>query len=525
MRWKRTVAAATAALALVVAGCGGESSGTSDSGGDSSSSGGDTTAQVTSGGRMTVAYTDGIPQLNPVIRTFAWEEVLFPLMWNALSKADENGEIVPDLATEWSASADQKTWTFELRTDVRFSNGRALTADSVVRAFEYYLDPRTTTQEANKIASVASVRAEGDARVVIKLRTPNANFPESIVWVKIIDVDNVGDIDKRPVVTGPYMVEDFVPSDQITLVPNPEYAGEKPPLDELRIVKATDMTSALSALRSGDLDVIWQTNPADVSSLQGDPDLKTIEPEVPSKYVDWEFDTTAPPFDDVKARQAVAYAVDREAVLESAYYGLGDLAATNNPLSTNNPFYGGDLTDYSYDLDRARALFAEAGIRAGDTITWWGTAGSNAEWTTAAEIVQASLKEIGIELKIENREVSTWADRFYPAGKRFPNFLVPNLASFSPAPADAFGFYRRGRCECNWDSPEFESAYEAAVAEPDPAAAREKWATVQEIVNEAVPLIIPLQVKVVTTTRSNVEGVWMEGGGQLHLEQAGIAQG
>lgn len=524
MRWKRTFAAATAALALVVAGCGSDSSGTSD-GGDSASSGGGTTAQLARGGTLTVAHTDGIPQLNPVIRTFAWEEVLFPLMWNALSKADENGRVVPDLARSWSASADQKTWTFDLRTDVRFSNGRPLTADSVVKAFEYYLDPRTTTQEAGKLASVTSVRAEGDAKVVVKLRTANATFPQAIVWVKIIDVDNVGGIDKRPVVTGPYMVKDFVPSDQVTLVPNPEYSGEKPSLDEIRIVKATDMTSALSALRSGDLDVIWQTNPADVSSLQGDPDLKTIEPKVPSKYVDWEFDTTAPPFDDVKARQAVAYAVDREAVLESAYYGLGDVAPTNNPLSTNNPFYGGELTDYSYDLDRARELFAQAGIRAGDTITWWGTAGSNAEWTTAAEIVQASLKEIGINLKIENREVSTWADKFYPAGKRFPNYLVPNLASFPPSPADAFGFYRKGRCECNWDNQEFESAYEAAVAEPDETAAKAKWATVQEIVNREVPLIIPLQVKVVSSLRSNVDGVWMEGGGQLHLEQAGFAEG
>lgn len=524
MRWKRTVAAATAAVALVVAGCGGESSGTSDDGGGSSTGGG-STAQVAQGGALTVAHTDGIPQLNPVIRTFAWEEVLFPLMWNALSKSDENGEVVPDLARSWRASADQRTWTFDLRTDVRYSDGRALNAASVVEAFDYYRDPRTTTQEAGKLAAVTSVRAEGEARVVVTLRSPNARFPEAIVWVKIIDVDNVDQIDKRPIVTGPYMVKDFVPSDHVTLVPNSQYSGEKPALDELRIVKATDMTSALSALRSADLDVIWSTNPADVSSLQGDPDLKTIEPKVPSKYVDWEFDTTAPPFDDVKARQAVAYAIDREAVLESAYYGLGDLAPTNNPLSTNNPFYGGDLTDYSYDLDKARALFAEAGIRAGDTITWWGTAGSNAEWTTAAEIVQASLKKIGITLKIENREISTWADRFYPAGKRFPNYLVPNLASFSPSPADAFGFYRKGRCECNWDNPEFESAYEAALAEPDQTAAREKWGTVQEIVNREVPLIIPLQVKVVTSTRSNVEGVWMEGGGQLHLEQAGIAQG
>lgn len=522
MRLKGTLAAAAAVCALAVAGCGGESSGGSD-GSTGASTGGSAPAQVSRGGTLTVAHTDGIPQLNPVIRTFGWEEVLFPLLWNGLSKADESGKVVPDLAESWKASDDQRTWTFELKTDVRYSDGSPLTSADVVKAFEYYLDPRTTTQEATKLATIASVRADGPARVVIKLRSPNALFPEAIVWVKIIDFENLGQIDKRPIVTGPYMVKDFVPDDHVTLVPNPEFSGEAPPLDEMRIVKATDTTSALSALRAGDIDVIWATNPTDVASIESDPDLKTVSPEVPSKYVDWEFDTTAPPFDDTKARQAVAYAIDRDAVMESAYYGLGDVSPTNNPLSTNNPYFGGELTDYSYDLDKARALFAEAGIKAGDTITWWGTAGTNAEWTTAAEIVQSSLKEIGITLKIENRELSTWADKFYPAGKRFPNFLVPNLASFSPSPADAFGFYRKGRCECNWDSPEFERAYDAALAEPDEAKAKEKWATVQEIVNREVPLIIPLQVKVVASTRSNVEGVWLEGGGQLHLEQAGLA--
>jgi peptide/nickel transport system substrate-binding protein len=509
-------------LGCTLAACGGKSQNNAASGGGSPSS--STNAAVQSGGTLTVAYTDGIPQLNPVIRTFAAEEVLFPLMWSALSKTDADGKIVPDLAKSWKASADQRTWTFQLR-EANFSDGSPITAGDVVKVFRYYLDPKTATQERNKVATIASVKAPDDTHVVIRLKAPNAQFPAAIVWVKIIDVDNVAKLDKEPVVSGPYTVKDFVPSDHVTLVPNPSYFGEKGKLDEIRIVKASDATAGVTALRSGSVDGLWSPNPADVASIESDPNMQIVAPDAPSKYVDWEMDTTSPPFDDVRARQALAYAVDREAVLKNAYYGLGDASPTNNPLSTKNPFYGGELTDYSYDLEKAKELFAAAGITEGSTLTWWGTAGSNPEWTTAAQILQASLKEIGITLKIQNREVSTWADRFYPAGKKYPGLIVPNLVPFPPSPAEAVSFYLAGRCECNWDNPEFEKAYADAMAEADEQAAKEKWGKVQEIINEQVPLIIPLQVRPLTAMSKTVAGAWMESGGQLHLEQAGLAEG
>jgi peptide/nickel transport system substrate-binding protein len=521
MRIKSGCLAVMMVLACALAACGGGSNSGADAGA-SAGSPSTSTSTPESGGTLTVAYTDGIPQLNPVIRTFAAEEVLFPLMWTALSKTDENGEIVPDLAKSWDVSTDQRTWTFELR-DAKFSDGSPITAEDVVKVFDYYRDPKTATQERNKVEPIASIKATDDTHVEIRLKAPNAQFPAAIVWVKIIDVDNVAKLDKEPVVSGPYTVKDFVPSDHVTLERNPEYFGDEGVLDEIRIVKASDATAGVTALRSGSIDGLWSPNPADVASIESDTNLQVIGPKAPSKYVDWEMDTTSPPFDDVRARQAVAYATDRNAVLENAYYGLGDVSPTNDPLSTKNPFYGGQLNEYGYDLAKAKELFAAAGIKEGSTITWWGTAGSNPEWTTAAQILQASLKEIGITLKIENREVSTWADRFYPAGKKFPNMIVPNLVSFPPGPTEAISFYLKGRCECNWDNPEFEQAYADAMAEADETAAKEKWGKVQEIINEEVPLIIPLQVRPMTALRHAVAGAWMESGGQLHLEQAGLA--
>lgn len=472
------------------------------------------------GGELTVAAAQGIPQLNPAIRTFAWEEVLFPLLWNGLTKTDESGEVVGDLAEKWEASDDQMTWTFTLRDGVTFSNGEAFTADDAVAAFQYYLDDGTATQEKNKISMVTDVTASDEKTVVITLAEPIATFPAGIVWVKMIDVDALDTIDRAPIGTGPYVVDKFTPDDSLTLVPNETYFGDAAALDEITIVKAAESTAAVTGLRSGDIDVLWSVPQGDVQGLEAGGDIALVRPDNPSQWPSWEVDTTSAPFDDVRARQALAYATDREAILEAAYSGQGIVSSTNNALGEVNPWFGGDLTDYSYDLDKAKKLFAEAGVTEGSTLTWWGVAGQYPEWNTSGEILQASLKEIGITLKIDNNDIGTWVDSFYPAGKSFPGYIVPNFQSTPPEPAYSLNFYLEGRCECNWSNADFQQAFGDALGEPDESARKQKWATVQQIINQEVPLIVPLQSTVVTATGTHVDGIWVEGGGQLHLEGA-----
>lgn len=505
---KAIAAGAFAAVLLLVAGC---------TGGTEPQGNGDTPS---AGGSITVAAADGIPQLNPAIRTFAWEEVLFPLLWNGLTKTDPSGEIVPDLAESWTSTDDQQTWTFTLRDGVTFSNGTPVTAEAVVSSFEYYLHPDTATQEANKISMVSNVEAVDELTVKFTLDQPVATFPAGIVWVKVLDTTSLDTIDREPIGTGPYVVSKFTPDDSVTLVPNESYFGEAPALEEIVIVKAAESTSAVTGLRSGDIDVLWSVPAGDVVQFENDDAVTIVRPANPSQWPSWEMDATSAPFNDVRARQALAYATDRETILEAAYYGQGLVSKTNNALSDNNAWFGGDLIDYSYDLEKAKALFAEAGVNEGDTLIWWGVAGAYPEWNTSGEILQASLREIGINLEIQNNDIGTWVDAFYPAGKSYPNMIVPNFQSTPPEPAYSLNFYLPGRCECNWVDEDFLAAFDAALAEPDADARKGHWATVQTIINQQVPLIVPFQSTVVTGTNSSLTGIWVEGGGQLHLESA-----
>jgi peptide/nickel transport system substrate-binding protein len=516
MQARRVSTAIALAAAMVVTAC--------SSGSDNDPETGGTTADVQTGGTITVGAAQGIPQLNPAIRTFAWEEVLFPLLWDGLSQTDSSGKIVPDLAESWSASDNQKTWTFKLRDGVTFSNGKELTADDVVKTFDYYRDPDTATQEANKIATIKKVTATDPLTVTVDLSEPNALFPSAIVWVKILDMDSLKTINKEPIGTGPFKVAEFVPSEHLNLVRNDQYWGEAAPLDEIDIVTASDSAAAANSLQSGDLDVLWSVPATDVDQISTDSNIRIVKPAVPSQWPDWEVDTTSAPFDNLKARQALAYAVDRDQVLEAAYFGQGTVSPYNDPLNSENPMFSSEgMTEYTYDLQKAKDLFAEAGVESGDTLTWWGVAGQYPEWNTSAQILQASLKEIGITLKIENNDISTWVDKFYPAGKSFPNMIVPNFQSTPTEPAFSLNYFQPGRCQCNWDNADYQEAYRNAIGEPDEAKRKEYWAQVQTVINQDVPEIVPLQSTVVTAVNAELQNVWVDGGGQLHLEEAGLS--
>ncbi len=472
---------------------------------------------------LTIGAAQAIDELNPVTKANAWEQVLFSLMWDGLVKTGQDQKTIePDLATSWTPSADLKTWTFQLRPGVKFSNGDPLTAANVVSTIKYYQDPKTTTQLKNNVATIADVTANGDTTVAFTLSTPNGLFPSSIEMVKIVDMSALGSMETQPAVTGPFKVKEYVSGDHLTLERNSAYFGTAPKLDGIKLVKAADASSAVTALESGDLDALWSAPLSQVSAIQANPNLAVVKPSVIGQYVSWEVDTTAAPFNNPLARQALAYAIDAKSILHAAYFDQGVISTTNDPLTENNPDYAGTLTDYSYNLDKAKALFAQAGIKPGATFTWWGASNQYPEWNTSAQILQASLKKIGINLKIQNTDIASWPARFYPAGKSFPGLIVPNFQSYEPDAADEFLFLRTNRCECNWNNSQFDQVYNQALGTADPAARTALWGQLQTMVNQQAPIFVPLQFATVTATKRNVVGLWVDGGGNPHLEDAGF---
>ena len=470
---------------------------------------------------LVVGSVQAYPQLNPIIRTFAYEENLFSLLWAGLTQWKPDGTVGPNLARAWSSNKAADKWTFVLRTGAKFSDGTPITSQRVKEVFDYALLENTPSQEKSKIKTITKVTASGQ-NVIFDLSSPSAVFPSAIPNIVIIKVSEIANFNKNPSTSGPFMVKSFSPDVSLTIVPNPKYFGKKPKLTEIKFVKSADPTAAVTSLRSGDIDVMYNLPLADAAPLAKDKKLQILRAKVPSGSVDWEFDMTSAPFNNLKARQALAYATDRATMLKIAYYGFGKVTTFNTAVPQKSIWQcgtAGGLIEYPYDLKKAKALFAEAGVT---KFSWWGIAGGYPEFSAMAQILQASLKEIGITMDIQNNEVGTWAAKFYPAGKTYPGLVLPNLLNFADEPAFSMGFLLSGRAESNWNNAAYDAAYKEAVGTLDLKERKAAWCKAQKLENQQIPYIIPFSIDFLHGGRADVRGVWVEGGGQPHFEGAYI---
>jgi peptide/nickel transport system substrate-binding protein len=238
--------------------------------------------------------------------------------------------------------------------------------------------------------------------------------------------------------------------------------------------------------------------------------------------VTWEYDLTSAPFNNLKARQAVAYATNRAGILKAAYKGFGSVSSYNTIVPDNGYWQCGaaaGLTKYTFDLQKAKALFAEAKVT---SFTWWGISGALPEFDAMGQVLQQDLASIGIDMKIVNNEVGTWAAKFYPAGLTYPNILLPNYQSVPAEPGFSMNFLLSGRAESNWNSKAYDAAFAKAIGTVDTAKRKAAWCDAQKMENQELPLITPFVFSVLHASQANVRGSWVEGTGTLHLEGISI---
>ncbi len=526
MRRLSVLWASIGALALGLSACGGGGDGsTVEAPAETSQS--DTTASTTlaQGGEATIASAQGVSQLDPYKILFAFEGVVHPLMWATLTQyTPEGGETVePNLATEWEASADQKTWTFTLRPDLKTSTGEPLTSDKIAASLERAFDPETAFLWAIFIPKVAAVSAPDESTVEIKLKTPGRYLPAALTKISIMDVDELGKINRSPAVTGPYKVAKFTPDQSLELVPNEHYHGDPPKLDKLIFTKAQDATAAVTSLRAGEVQALWSVPWTDVRELDGNSDVAITTGDKPAQNGLILTDNTSGVFKDVKARQALAHAVDRQSIVDAVYAGRGDVPTTNNPVFQWSDLVTDGLQEYDFDLDKAKELFAEAGVTEGSELTFWAPAGAYPEWTSVGELLQKDLETIGINLKIETNEISQWVEPFAPAGKKFPDMIVPNIYGGMPLPLNLSSWVP-GVCECNFDNADYNKALADAQAATDDDAAKAALATAQKVFNEQVPVALTVQTSIPVGHVSDLQGIWIDPSGLSRFDRAGYVE-
>ncbi|OBF16724.1 ABC transporter substrate-binding protein [Mycobacterium sp. ACS4331] len=388
----RRVAALTAALTLLLTAC---STGNRVDLGDSASD-------------NLIAAISGEPdQLDPQRSTAYFSFEVLENVFDTLVEPDADLRMRPALAESWETSPDQRTWTFHLRPDVVFHDGRPLTAEDVVFSYRRIIDEKLANSD--KFSAVTAVTAPDPDTVVLTLSRPTPNLLTNLGGFKgmaIVQRENVesGAIATHPVGTGPFAFAAATSGDSITLKANPDFWGGAPRIAGVTYRFISEPSTALSALQAGEIDWTDSVPTQRVTQLKDD-DSIVLQVTASNDYWYLALNQARQPWDDVRVRQAIAYGIDRDAIVAATSYGT----ATVNQLAipAGNPWYT-PYDRYRFDTERARELLREAGAAPRDLDMLVTT--EYPETVTAAQIIADNLAPLGITVHIRTVDFATWLD-------------------------------------------------------------------------------------------------------------------
>ncbi|MCV7267153.1 ABC transporter substrate-binding protein [Mycolicibacterium doricum] len=355
-----------------------------------------------------VAAIAGEPdQLDPHKTSAYFSFEVLENVFDTLVEPDADLAMRPALAERWEVSPDQRVWTFHLRRGVTFHDGSPFTADDVVYSYRRIIDEELTN--VDKFSAVTDVAAVDPATVRITVDRPTRNLLTNLGGFKgmaIVSRANVdsGRIATHPVGTGPFSFTGATSGDSITLRANPSYWGGPPGISGLTFRFISEPSTALSALQAGEVDWTDSVPPQRVLQLRDDESLRlAVTPSNDYWYL--ALNQARPPWNDVRVRQAIAYGIDREAIVAATSYGT---AAENQlAIPEGNPWFT-PYDRYSYDIQKAKELLPEANAtpnRLDMLVT-----SEYPETVTAAQIIADNLAPLGITVDIRTVDFATWLD-------------------------------------------------------------------------------------------------------------------
>jgi peptide/nickel transport system substrate-binding protein len=452
---------------------------------------------------VTVALPEKFSTLDTLTTTAsdAAAERVRSLMFNSLVRKNEKFEYVGELAQEIKPSEDGKIITFVLRDGVKFHNGKDFTSADVKYTFDELFKSNSyksgaffDTVDGQKDPHIVSLETPDPKTVVVTLSRPSLQnqLLSNFVAIPIIPEGTVAQQSTSPVGTGPFKFVNFDQSQNIVeLAAHTDYWEGAPKVNKIRVKTVPDANSLQAELQSGGVDIAplpSNLSPDTLKSLGQNPNLKVEQFE--GSNIDYlGFNTQSAPLDKVKIRQAIAYGVDREKIINELLFGQAVIA--HSILPEESWAYNAG-TKYSYNPERAKQLLQEAGYK-NEPIKFKFGAG-NAAVSQYAQVIQNSLRDIGLNVEIETLEGNVMRQQLalgqfqmntgrWIGGNQDPIFLK-DLFSTGAIPGDKIKCCNRSR----YSNSEFDEIIQAAINTTDREKARELYFKAQEIVSNDVPL-------------------------------------
>ncbi len=370
--------------------------------GQTGTTGGTTAGGPKRGGTLTVGISGDPITLDPHKSASMTDRNYYYQIYDPLVTLGADGSIQPGLAEKWD-NPDPKTYIFHLRTGVKFHDGTDFNATIAKWNFDRMLDPKAKLPRLSEINMIDTVTVTDANTLKITLKTPYAPFltvltDRSGMMVSKAAVEKLGDdFARKPVGTGPFIVTEWTPKSQVVLRRFDQYWDKpKPYLDGVVYKIIPDETVRLTSLKTGEVGLIDTIPPKDVASVKASGEYTVAES--PSQAYDYlDLNTKQPPFNNKALRQAVAWAIDRQAIQQTVYYNVG--AVANSPFPASLWAHDPNFVPYTRDVAKAKAAMAAGGQPNGFSFKL--TMTNTPLNVLVGQVIQGQLKEVGIDMQLD----------------------------------------------------------------------------------------------------------------------------
>jgi 4-phytase/acid phosphatase/peptide/nickel transport system substrate-binding protein len=441
------------------------------------------------GGSITVGLELDIAGFDP-LKVGVFDTASFTAaaaIFDTLTTLDDKGEPQPKLALSWTHSDDFKTWTFKLRPGVKFHDGTPFNAEAVKANFDRQKDPVNKCRCAFYIAGYRDVQAPDELTVVYNLTDPAPNLAATMT---IQSTNNVvqsptawktkgDDYNRNPVGTGPYVVKSWTAGDRLVLERNPDYWNKgHPHLDRIVLKPLPDAQSRFASLQSGEVDLIWddEYDADNIQKAQKDPKLK-VHTYIGSGAQVYAFNTKVAPFDDVRVRQALVMALDRQKMSQAITNGLSRPAS--NPYGEGSWVKCKDDGALPFDIEKAKALIKDYG----KPVEFKTLVTATPRGRTVGQVLQQFWKQAGANMEIEQVDQATIVPRAFMRQFQLTPWRIVDLAD--PDPQMYANFHTGSPVAlANYSNPELDKLLEDARVSADTNKRIELYCAVSRHINQ-----------------------------------------
>ncbi|MBU8769634.1 glutathione ABC transporter substrate-binding protein [Cytobacillus oceanisediminis] len=508
---------------VLMAGCSSKESGT-----DEKESSGSSSSSIEE--ELVIAVNENFISMDPHNTGDTNSNSVQTAMLEGLLGSDEEGQIIPQLAEEYSVSDNALEYSFKLRQGVTFHDGEPFNAEAVKTSFERIMKDESLRLNSRGFNLITSIDVIDDYQIKVTLKEPYAGMLTRFVSAKILSPklinDSSGDIGKTPVGTGPFKFVEWVQGDHLTVERFDDYWNKADRVKKITYKPVPENGSRVAMLKTGEAHVIYPAPVQNLKELESNSDVEIHKiPSTIARYVS--INTMKEPYDDVRIRQAINYAVNKEAFISVVNSGYG--LPLDSIIPSKTQFYSKQET-YDHNIEKAKELMKEAGFEDGFNAEIWGN--TNSDTLKGMQFIQQQLKEIGITVEIKSMEEGTLSDEIYGAQTPEEAKVQMWYVSWSAYPSDttnatkplfsSSSFPPDGANTAYYKNDDVDKWITEVNQTADPDKQAEIYSNIQSAIYKDAPWIFLGVDEILAGSRSNVEGVFISPTGGINVTDANL---